>query len=214
MALNTYQALLDSIPAWLHRTGDSLVMAVVPDMVALAESEIYANLRTRYQEQAFNIAAVGGSATIPSDYLDLKYAYIDGTPVTNLTRKSPDWILSQYSQRSACSRPEFIARDFASFIFGPFPDTDYTVKGVYYKEMPSLSLLNPSNKLLTRYPKAFLFGTLSQAEKFIRNDPNVDQMMVVWKGEFAQALGEAQGESDREAMSGGRARISVVGSTP
>lgn len=229
MALDTYTALVNSLPVWLHRQGDSEVMAAVPDMVALAESEINVKLRTRYQEARFSEVILvnqdnagapistsfeEGRIRIPEDYTDLKYAYIATQPVSNLTRKSPDWILSQYPYRELSSRPEFIARDIDEFIFGPYPDSEYVVNGVYYKAMPPLSEENPSNALLARYPKAFLFGALSQAEKFIRNDPSIDQMMIVWKGEFAQAMQEAQDETDREAMSGGRARMSIVGSTP
>jgi hypothetical protein len=87
------------------------------------------------------------------------------------------------------------------------------VKGVYYRQLPALAFMQTSD-LLTRYPAMYLFGALFKAEICIRNDPSIDQMKPTWEAEFAKALDYAQGEDDRERMSGGLARVSVIGSTP
>jgi hypothetical protein len=213
VALANYNDIVDAIPVWLHRQGDQEVQAIAPDLVALAETEINVRLRTRYQEHNFESPILSGTIPIPTDYTDLKFAYLDGTPRQHLTRKSVDWIQSQYPYRSADSRPEFIARDFDAFVFGPYPDADYTVKGVYYRMLPPLALVQ-TNPLLTRYPAMFLFGALLKAEIFIRNDPSIDQMKPTWEAEFARALDYAQGEDDRENMSGGLARMNLIGSMP
>lgn len=213
MALATYNDIVDSIPTWLHRQGDQEVQAIAPDLVTLAESEINIRLRTRYQEQRFESPIVAGTIPVPNDYTDLKFVYLEGSPRQNLTRKSVDWITSQYPNRSADSRPEFIARDLDGFIFGPYPDSDYVVKGVYYKQLQPLAVAQTS-ALLTRYPALYLFGALLKAEIFIRNDPSIDNMKPIWDQEFAKAIEIAQGEEDLEEMSGGLARVSVVGSTP
>ena len=213
MALGTYQGLLDAIPAWLHRSGDADVIAAAPDFVTLAESGIYARLRTRYQELNFAQVMQSGVISLPANYTDVKWAYIEGTPIQNLTRKSVDYILSQFPLRAGEARPRFFARDGVSLIFGPSPDAAYEVKGVFYIAETPLSV-SGSNGLFLRYPKLYLYGSLLQAEGFIRNDPTMNGMMQVWAELYRVAIEEAQGDDDREAMSGGRARVSVAGVAP
>lgn len=209
MALATYTDLLNSVADWLKR--DELTSAI-PDFVVLAESEIYRRLRVREMEAALSSTIASGTIPVPADYTDLKFAYLNTSPVCVLEKKAPAWVYEEYPTRSSDGRPGFIARDAATFIFGPFPDSDYAVKGVYYKRLPRLSVT--LNTLYTDNPGLYLFGALLQAEAYTRNDPAVEALMVVWRDKFDEEIRSVQGQYDREMAMPGNTAMRTRGSMP
>ncbi len=135
MALNTYSDLVTAIGTWLNRTD---LASYIPDFIALAEERIYRSLRVKAMETALSSTISSGAIAVPSDYIELKSAYIDGSPTYALERLSVEEIYTKYPTRSSQGKPLYIAREGASFIFGPYPDGAYTVKGIYYARLAAL----------------------------------------------------------------------------
>jgi hypothetical protein len=165
----------------------------------LGERRIYRKLRIRTMETALNVTMASGLAAVPSDYLALKSAYIDGTPVQRLQRRNVDFIYDKYPTRSSTAKPVFVARESSNFIFGPFPDSNYTMKGVYYARLPSLSVSNTTNFFTTNAPDILLWAALAESEVFLKNDERV----LVWQAKFKAAADEIQEEDDEDEASGG-----------
>lgn len=194
MSITTYAELQTAAANWLNRSD---LTTRIPEFITLAESEIFRRLRVSDMETSFSSAMSNGVVALPTGYLGLKFAYVNSTPVARLTRKPASWIYEKYPFRTAYGRPSFIAREGSNFIFGPFPDSNYTVAGVYYKNLGPLSASD--HAVFTNNPDLYLYGTLLAAEPYIKNDKRVP----LWREEYSRILASVQMESDKEDESGG-----------
>jgi hypothetical protein len=149
-------------------------------------------------ETALNATMSSGVLALPTSYVELKSAYIDGSPVARLKRQTVDYIYEKYPIRSSTGKPAFIAREGSSFIFGPFPNTDYTVKGIYYARLASLSVSNTTNWFTANAPDILLWASLCAAEPFIKND----ERLIIWESQYQAAKNMIQDEDDQEQRSG------------
>lgn len=194
MSISTYAELQTAVAGWLHR-GD--LTAIIPDLIMVGEKYLFRHARTRDMESTLNVTIASGVAALPADYVELKHAYIDGTPVAPLQRKASDWVYLRYPTRSAESKPLFIARDGSNFVFGPYPDSGYTVKGIYYGRLASIQ--TSANALFTANPDLYLFAALAESAPYLMNDNRV----ALWMSKRDQILNDVNGEDGRETMSGG-----------
>jgi len=135
---------------------------------------------------------------VPSDYVEIKSVYIDGSPVVRLQRQTVDYIYEKYPIRSSTGKPTFIAREGSNFIFGPFPSSDYTVKGIYYARLTSLSASNTTNWFTANAPDILLWASLCEAEPFLKND----ERTVVWEAKYQAAKSAIEDEDKKEQRSG------------
>jgi hypothetical protein len=195
---STYaQGQLD-IANWLHRTGDTSLTDSIPDFIRLAELRIYRDLRVRAMEASLSTAIASGVIAVPSGYVAMKYAYVDGTPVQALQRKDPEWIAAHYPTRSADGKPKFFAREVDSFIFGPYPDDAYTVKGVYYKRLDALSASNTTNWFTDNAPDVLFWGAMLESAIFAGDDARV----ALYQSKYDAAGQRLQREDEAEEFSG------------
>ena len=202
MALGTYSDLQTAIGNWLDRSD---LTSYVTDFISLAEQSIYQTLRVPEMESALNVTISGGIIAVPADLIELKSAYIDGSSTQPLQRTSVGFLYERYPTRSSQGLPKYIAREGASFVFGPYPDADYTVKGIYYARPPALSNSNTSNFLTTDYPNLLLYGSLVEARGFLHDDPRV----AMWDQLFRQALLDANRHGRSEIMRGSPLTVST-----
>lgn len=196
MSITSYATLQTAVASWLHR--DDLTTQI-PDFIALAEKRIYRDFRIRAMEASLSSAISSGVVAVPSGYVDMKYAYVNSSPVQHLQRKTAEWIYANYPLRSSEGKPLFFAREVDSFIFGPYPDSTYTIKGVYYKRLDALSDTNTSNWFITNAPDLLLYGALCEAAPFLADDPRID----VWEKKYAMVGERLQREDTMEDVSGG-----------
>lgn len=203
MALATYSDLKTAVGSWLNRSD---LTSNIPDLIALGEARIYKKLRIRAMEATLNVTIAAGVAALPADYIELKYAYVDGTPVTPLQRKTAEWIINKYPTRSADYTPHFIAQDGGNFIFGPYPDTTYTIKGTYYKRLTALSDSNTTNWFMTNAPGILLYAALLESDVFMQNDDRIQ----LWQAKFDQELADISDEDKNESFSGSPLAMTVA----
>jgi hypothetical protein len=198
MSITSYSELQTAIANWLNRSGDTDLTSVVPDLIMLCENRIYRELRIRPMEVALNSTISSGVIAVPANYVELKFTYIDGSPVQRLTKKDPGWIYENYPDRAAEGLPNFIAREVDNFIFGAYPDSSYTVKGVYYQRLPALSVSNTTNWFITNAPDLLLFGSLCEAEPFLKNDDRIQ----LWEAKYKTIKDQIINQDKQEAYSG------------
>ena len=196
MSLANYSDLQTAVGNFLKRSDQA---ALAPDFITLAETEIFRDLRVRQMETIFSgtIASDGTLAIPGSNYIDLKHAYIVASSTTILLRASPKFIYDKYSLRSNVNLPRYIAREGNSFIFGPYPDSLYTVGGVYYQNLGPLSV-NTTHAAFTNNPDVYLYGTLLQAVRTLKDDAGIAR----WQPLYAAALAQANAAQQREDWAG------------
>lgn len=200
MAISSLAELKTAITDWAHR-GD--LSANLDNLILVGEKWIFRHARTSDMEAALSVTISSGVAALPTDYVDLKYAYIDGTPVTPLQPKSASYVVLRYPTRSSSDKPKFIARDAGNFIFGPYPDSGYTVVGTYYKRLTSV--LTSANALFTNNPDLYLFAALCELEGFKKDDKRVQ----MWQARRGQILADVNGEDRAAEFSGGPLTMAV-----
>lgn len=195
MAITNYTQLQTAVENWLAR--DDLT-SYVPDFITLAEARIYRELKIRQMETSLSATISSGVIAVPSGYTQLKWAYVDGSPTKPLTRKSLEELYQKYPTRSSDGKPAWIAREGTNFIFGPYPDSDYTIKGIYYKKLDALSASNTTNWLITDAPDLILFASLAEAKPFI----NDDQRIALWEGKYGNTKSQLEQQDEEEEYSG------------
>ena len=195
MALATYSDLQAAIASWLNRTD---LTSYIPDFIALAEERIYRGLRVKGIESGLLDTINGGVISVPSDYLELKSAYLDCSNSCLLERASVEDIYRLYPQRSSSGKPQYIAREGSNFIFGPYPDSAYSIRGIYYAKPAALSATNTANWLTQNAPSLLLFGALAEAAPFLKDDERV----MIWEAKYAAQMDETNRADKREALRG------------
>lgn len=201
MALITdYATCVTAIGDYLARSDLS---TFIPNFLQNAQAKMYRSLRIRPMEAALSVTIASGVAAVPADYLDLKYAYVNSTPIRFLERSTPEQIYTNYSTRSASGEPAWIAREADNFIFGPYPDSTYTIAGIYYKQLTLLSGSNTTNWFTTNAPDALLYGALLEAQPFLMNDKRIP----TWQALFSESIDTIESQEKRERYSGSVPRM-------
>lgn len=195
MSLNSFTTIKTAIGTWLDRSD---MAGVIPDLIAIAENRIYRDLRIRAMEEAISTAISSGVVAVPTGYLEMKHAYMDGKYA--VSRVDPAFIYERYPERTAQGVPAYFAREAENFIFGPYPDSAYTMKGVYYKRLTALSAANETNWFTDNCPELILFASLVEAEPYIGNDARV----ILWESKYASIKNELKSADKREGLSGSR----------
>jgi len=192
MALTTYAQLKTAVASWVGGSDAATAATLglnntIDDLVTVAESRIFRECKTKDTEASLSTAIASGVIAVPTDYISLKFSYVDGTPVQTLEPRSAEWIYANYGTRSSTGRPKFIAREAGNFIFGPFPDSGYTIKGVYYKRLAALSA--GVHALFTNNPDLYLFGCLAETAILIGPDTRIP----LWEQKYQKILNDVNG---------------------
>lgn len=172
--------------------------ANIPDFITAADDRINREVvESADREIVFtSTIASDGTMAVPSDYNQLKHAYIASSKTYRLQRKKAGWIYEKYPTRSADGLPKFIAREGTNFIFGPFPDSGYTVRGVYYRDHPALS--SSACPMFTASPMLWIYAALAEAEPFMKNDKRI----ALWEAKYKQTKERVLMDTDSEDQSG------------
>jgi hypothetical protein len=178
-------------------TGSAIPSASLDNLINIGERKLLRKLRVRQMESALSvtIGSTAGTASVPSDYIEMKYAYVNSDPIRRLERKSPGWIYEKFSDRSAGDE-QFFAREGSEFIFGEAGTPGRLMKGIYYAE-PTL-MTSTINSLFSEYPDLYFWAVLSESEPFLGRDSRV----AIWEGKFQQALQQANQQDKDEQYSG------------
>jgi hypothetical protein len=199
-----YTSLAQSVADYLAR--DDLT-AYIPNFIQNAESTLYKIVRVRAMETALSLTTASGVAAIPADYLELKFAYVNSSPVKPLTRVLSEQIYEMSPDRSvSTTTPGFIATQGANFIFSPRPADGVSIAGIYYARPESLSGANNTNWFTTYAPDVLLYGALLSAEPFLVSDGR----LTVWQALYQRSLEAVQSEESRQKSSGGKLSVRIT----
>lgn len=201
MAIVTdYTSLLQAVADYLDRAE---LVSFIPNMVQSCESTLYKTLRIRAMENAMSVTTASGVAAVPTSpaYVELKFAYVNSTPVTPLTRVLPEQIYELSPNRgTTTSTPLYISHEATDFTFSPYPVDGTVVKGIYYGRLDPLSGVNLTNWFTDNAPELLLYGALLEAQPFLGADPR----MAVWLALYQRAYASVESEEKRQKLSGGK----------
>ena len=200
---DSYSSFQAEVQSWLDTPDVTVTSLTTP--IELGERYVFRKLRVADMETALAVTMTSaGVATLPADYAEAQYLYLDRSPTQPLTKKSAEWIFRNYPDRASTGIPAFVAETNNTFIFGPQPSTTTdVVKGTYYFKtfMASASTIT---SLFTAYPEIFLYAALANAENFLGRDER-----MIWQQRTDQAINEANKEDRRKRFGG-----SPVASSP
>lgn len=189
MALSNYVDLKASMADWLHRTN---LAAQIPDFIKLAEAVINRRLQIKPQEIDVPLVTVPISryVALPADYgspIDLWLEY--NLPRTELVFMLPETLCVN---TAVSGQPMQWAIDGSKIAFDRPADLAYPLTFRYVKDF-GLSDANPTNDLLRRAPDLYLYGALTQAAPWIRDQTN----LPMWDRLFEKAIREVGAENAR-----------------
>lgn len=198
--ITSYSTLKTEVANVLNRTD---LTSDLPLLIQLAEQNFERDERCRKLQDhgSFVINADGDS--MPSDYDSIEDWYYDGPTYYGPIEVVP---LSTVALYKAHNGPTGVPRVAAivdgSVRYGPSPDTSYSTKLSYWRKIVPLSDSVADNWLLLDSPDIYLFGTLCEAEPFLKNDARI----VVWKQKLEEALIKLDAETQRKQFSGAMVR--------
>ena len=201
MSFSSYTNFGTSLATWLLDNNAATItdvgVSMVADLITVGETRIFRETRSRDMETSFSDSITAGFLALPSSYLALKTAYLDASPQVSLERRPAEWIRLNYPQSTTSGPPQFIARYGQNFMFGPYPDSGYTIKGIYYKQLTAISGAG-LNALFTTNPDLYLFACLAESAIIIRDDPRIP----IWEGKYQKILADVNGADKAEDASG------------
>lgn len=192
-----YAELRAAVQNYLAR--DDLI-DFIPYFVELAQRKLNRSFRIRAMEVVFDETIAAGVIALPTDFLEARHLYVDASPIRPLEFVNLETLYTRFPDRSANRVPRICTREVNNLIFGPPPDSDYTVKGTYFAEPALLDANTDTHWGLTK--GVMLYACLLEAEPFLQNDPRLE----IWAAMYRGAAEEVMKEDKRERMAGSAKR--------
>lgn len=201
----TWTELKASLADWLNRSD---LTAKIPEFIALAERRFNRIITHPEREKTTTATLSSERLGVPADLWQLRSIYLNTDPRQPLEQVSPAVLRSEYAQQ-VTGKPRAFAILDGQFIFGPAPDTSYTVEIAYIAAIDPLNGTTASNWLLEKHPDIYIYGSLLAAEAYLWNDARLG----VWKSALDEAIAELTDAGNRYRYSASpmRLRSPVVG---
>lgn len=188
--IQTYNSLVLNVQQYMER-NDADFVAQIPNLIALAESSIAAELKTYLQLIVVETSLAQNQEVLnkPARWRKTVSMKTNGKPIL---LRSQDYV-SQYLSESDPGMPKYYADyDYNNWNFAPAPDQDYPVEIIYYAEIQPLDESNQQNLWTAIAPQAMLFGTLLQAQGYLKA---LDKLPV-WKQYYTDAINALKKEDN------------------
>lgn len=209
MGIQSFTELKASVARYAKRS----TLTDIEDRILLAEQRIsYGSgddpnnpyytppVRVTAMEDSDTLTIFSGdnSVALPSGFLEFRGPpYIAGSPVKELTYKSPP-MLRRQSSSSVSNTPENYTFIGNRLVVAPSADRDYDIEVDFYA-LPALSDSNLTNNLIVSNPGIYLYGTLLEIAIFLKNDSDSEKYLALFKG----AVGGANKQAQTARTSGG-----------
>jgi hypothetical protein len=188
--IQTYNSLVLNVQQYMER-NDADFVAQIPNLIALAESSIAAELKTYMQLIVVETSLAQNQEVLnkPARWRKTVSMKTNGKPIL---LRSQDYI-AQYLSESDPGLPKYYADyDYNNWNFAPRPDVDYPVEIIYFAEIQPLDETNQQNLWTAIAPQAMLFGTLLQAQGYLKA---LDKLPV-WKQYYTDAIAALKKEDN------------------
>jgi hypothetical protein len=185
-----YASLKQAVQDWNARSD---IANYIDYFIQRAEQTIYNDIFTRNKgvgvkpmETTINTTInSSGVVPLPTGYRGLKYMLVslDGSTF-ELERRNAEFIYTQFSYRGAGGSPQYVARDGQNFVFGPAPDGNYAITGIYWQQFPQLTVTNTVT-WMTSYIPLILLAACNLGIALFNKD---QQAMQWWQADYDTQL--------------------------
>ena len=186
----SYDSLVLNIQQYMER-NDADFIAQIPNLIALAESSIAAELKTYLQLIVVetNLATNQTVLNKPARWRKTVSMKVNGQPIL---LRGQDYV-AQYLSQSSTGQPKYYSEyDFNNWNFAPAPDKSYPVEIIYYAEIQPLDETNQQNLWTAIAPQAMLYGALLQAQGYLKA---LDKLPV-WKQYYTDSIAALKKEDN------------------
>ena len=205
MALSTFTELKAAVADWLDRSD---LTARIPDFITLAEARVNRDLRIRAMEVRSTMTTTAGKQyfNLPTNYIQMRNIQLNTNPVTPLEYITPEMMDRLYGS-STTGKPRAYTLIGDEIQLSPIPDSTYSLEMAFYEKFAPLgdgtggSVV--SNWLTSNAPDVLLYGSLLEAEPFIKNDERIG----VWVNAYNSAVTKIQSADARDRHSGSAMRV-------
>ena len=180
--IQTYDNLVLDVQQYMERDDPDFI-AQIPTLIGLAESAIASELKTLLQLIVVQTNLTVGNPVLikPTRWRKTVSMKINGAPVL---LRSQDYVAQDLSE-STPGVPKYYAEyDYNNWNFAPEPDQAYSVEIIYYSLVQPLDSTNQTNLFTQIAPQAMLFGTLLQAQGYLKA---LDKLPV-WKSYYTDCI--------------------------
>jgi hypothetical protein len=172
-----YATLSQLIQDYLEN-NESTFVANIPNIVKLAEERIYRAVQLQFLQKNATSNFVTGNQylTLPTDFWSpLELSVTDSGSQSFLFPKDVSFIRAAFPSASVQGRPRYYAMfDQNTFIVGPTPDNTYTTE-LHYIYKPESIVTSSTNWLGDNAENALLYGSLIEAYRYEKGDPDMFQ---------------------------------------
>jgi len=190
----TYDSLVEDVIKYSERDDENFVNQI-PRLIMMAEQAIAAEIKTLMQLNVVNTTVLANNAVIqkPARWRKTTSMKINGQPVM---LKSMDYV-SMYQSESNPGVPLYYGDyDYDHWALAPVPATTYPLQIIYYSRIQPLDITNQENLLTREAPQALLFGTLLQAQGYLKNQ----EKLMVWKSFYTDAIAALKTEDQKRMI--------------
>ena len=178
----TYDSLVADVITYSER-NDAGFIAQIPRLIMMTEQNIASQIKTLMQLVVVDTTLTTGDAVLekPVRWRKTISMKVNGAPIV---QRSMDYI-TQYQSESDNGLPLYYAEyDYDHWALAPVPDDAYPVEIIYYSRIQPLDQQNQENLLTREAPQALLYGTLLQAQGYLKS---LDKIPV-WKQYYDDAI--------------------------
>lgn len=193
MAITNYDELITALRSFLYNRTD--LDEYFPLWISMAESDIINNVYHYLtgKESITSINAGDEMVALPSDYKRM-------ISVELVQPKRILYSTSIQDVRSCVDNglPERYAFSYNQLRLAPIPAQDIQLKMFYISRPESLNAISQTNEILQRFPNAYLYGTLIQAEMALDNETKVTQ----WATAYSATIQSIKNDHDVGSQTG------------
>lgn len=185
-----YDNLVADVITYMER-DDAGFIAQIPNLIGLAESAIAAELKSLLQLTVVETTLLANQTILnkPARWRKTASFKANGRP---LVLRSQDYI-AQYQSESTPGVPKFYGEyDYNNWAIAPAPLVDTPIEINYYSEIQPLDSSNQTNLFTRECPQAMLFGTLLQAQGYLKA---LDKLPV-WKSYYTESIAALKKEDN------------------
>jgi hypothetical protein len=203
-----YASLQTAVTDWLAKSN---LATYAPNFVQGWEEKFYRQPRNygKWMENAGLSVVFTTTAAVPTDFLSLRIAYLNGQQQKPLVNSSLEQLYLQYPRASGSGIPKWIARDGANFVFGPVPNGSFTLNGTYYAKptlLRSFASDAAAHYLIVNAPDLLLYGALCEAAPFLKDDARLG----TWQEKYAESLQDYRDLMKAQNFSGSGMQVLVA----
>jgi hypothetical protein len=185
-----YSNLVEDVQRYMER-DDAGFVEQIPSLIGLAEAAIAAELKSLLQLTVIETVLAQNQVVLqkPARWRKTVSFKINGQPIL---LRSQDYI-AQYQSESTPGQPKYYAEyDYNNWAIAPAPAQAASVEIIYYSLIQPLDTSNQENLFTRECPQAMLFGTLLQAQGYLKA---LDKLPV-WKSYYMDSINALKKEDN------------------